>query len=52
MILGSGVDLAAVDRIRRSIERYGQRFLGRVYTAGERAYVERKRTDGNATRRG
>ena len=43
MIVGSGVDLAEVARIRRSIERYGERFLARVYTPGERAYVEQKK---------
>jgi holo-[acyl-carrier protein] synthase len=43
MIVGSGVDLAEVARIRRSIERYGERFLARVYTRGERAYVEQKK---------
>ncbi|MBS1857106.1 MAG: holo-[acyl-carrier-protein] synthase [Acidobacteria bacterium] len=42
MIVGTGVDLAEVDRIRRSIERYGARFVGRIYTAREIAYVERK----------
>jgi holo-[acyl-carrier protein] synthase len=42
MILGTGVDLAEVDRIRRSIERYGTRFIERVYTTREIAYVERK----------
>ena len=42
MILGTGIDLAEVDRIRKSIERYGDRFLKRVYTPGEIAYVERK----------
>ena len=42
MILGTGVDLAEVDRIRHSIERYGDRFVNRVYTPGEIAYVERK----------
>jgi holo-[acyl-carrier protein] synthase len=42
MILGTGVDLAEVDRIRRSIERYGARFLARIYTPREIAYVERK----------
>jgi len=42
MIVGTGVDLAEVDRIRRSIERYGQRFVDRIYTTGEIAYVERK----------
>ena len=42
MILGTGVDLAEVSRIRASIERYGERFVGRIYTPGEIAYVERK----------
>lgn len=42
MILGTGIDLAEVPRIRASIEKYGERFLTRVYTEGERAYVERK----------
>ena len=42
MIVGTGVDLAEVDRIRRSIERYGARFIERIYTPREIAYVERK----------
>jgi holo-[acyl-carrier protein] synthase len=42
MILGTGVDLAEVDRIRASIERYGVRFVHRIYTPREIAYVERK----------
>lgn len=42
MILGTGIDLAEVERIRAAIERYGERFLHRVYTPHEIAYVERK----------
>jgi holo-[acyl-carrier protein] synthase len=42
MIVGTGVDLAEVPRIRASIERFGARFVERIYTAGEIAYVERK----------
>jgi holo-[acyl-carrier protein] synthase len=42
MIVGTGVDLAEVPRIRASIERFGARFIERVYTPGEIAYVERK----------
>jgi holo-[acyl-carrier protein] synthase len=42
MIVGTGVDLAEVERIRASIERYGQRFIERIYTSAEIAYVERK----------
>ncbi|MFZ0590109.1 MAG: holo-ACP synthase [Bryobacteraceae bacterium] len=43
MILGIGSDLAEVDRIEQSFEKYGQRFLNRVYTAREVAYSLRKK---------
>ncbi len=42
MIVGTGVDLAEVERIRKSIERYGDKFIHRIYTPAEIAYVERK----------
>ena len=42
MILGSGVDLAEVARIRDAIMRYGERFVKRIYTEHEISYVERK----------
>jgi holo-[acyl-carrier protein] synthase len=42
MIVGTGVDLAEVPRIKRTIERYGEKFIQRVYTRREIAYVERK----------
>ncbi len=42
MIVGTGIDLAEVNRIQASIERYGDRFIKRIYTPGEIAYVERK----------
>ena len=42
MILGIGTDLAEVERIRESIARFGDRFLNRIYTAGERAYSASK----------
>jgi holo-[acyl-carrier protein] synthase len=42
VILGTGVDLAEVDRIQAAIERHGRRFIERVYTTAEIAYVERK----------
>jgi holo-[acyl-carrier protein] synthase len=42
MIVGTGVDLAEVHRIRASVERFGERFVRRIYTAAEIAYVERK----------
>jgi holo-[acyl-carrier protein] synthase len=43
MIVGSGIDLVEIGRIQRSVERYGQRFLDRVFTAAEQAYCLRKR---------
>ena len=43
MIVGSGVDLVEVGRIGQTITRYGERFLARVFTPAERAYVERKK---------
>jgi len=42
VIVGIGIDLAEVDRIRKAIERHGRRFTGRIYTSTEIAYVERK----------
>jgi holo-[acyl-carrier protein] synthase len=44
MIVGSGVDIAEVPRIRESIERFGDRFLRRIFTDGEIRYCERKAT--------
>ncbi|MGA3090193.1 MAG: holo-ACP synthase [Terriglobales bacterium] len=44
MILGTGVDIAEVQRIRESVERFGDRFLHRVFTAGEIQYCEQKVT--------
>jgi holo-[acyl-carrier protein] synthase len=43
MIVGSGIDLVEIDRIQRSLDRFGARFLDRVYTPGEQAYCLRKR---------
>ena len=42
MIVGTGLDLAEVPRIRASIERFGEKFTNRIFTPGEIAYVERK----------
>ncbi|SNR79140.1 holo-[acyl-carrier protein] synthase [Humidesulfovibrio mexicanus] len=35
MILGLGLDVAEVERIRNSLARFGARFVGRVLTAAE-----------------
>ncbi len=37
-MLVTGVDIVEVSRISRVAERYGQRFIGRIYTEGEAAY--------------
>jgi holo-[acyl-carrier protein] synthase len=42
VIVGLGIDIAEVDRIREAIERHGRRFIHRIYTSAEIAYVERK----------
>jgi holo-[acyl-carrier protein] synthase len=42
MIVGTGVDLCEVARIRKAIESsHGQRLVERVYTAREAAYAQR-----------
>ena len=43
MIVGSGIDRVEIERIQHSIDRYGSRFLDRVYTPAEQAYCLRKR---------
>ena len=37
-MLSTGVDIIEISRVRRVLELYGHRFLGRVYTPGEIAY--------------
>jgi len=43
MIVGSGIDVVEVGRIHDSIERFGQRFLDRIFTGAEQAYCRRRR---------
>jgi len=42
-ILGLGFDATDIPRIRQTFERYGDRFLQRIFTAGEIAYCTRRR---------
>jgi holo-[acyl-carrier protein] synthase len=42
-IIGLGLDATEIDRIAATIERYGDRFLRRVFTDGEIAYCARRR---------
>ena len=43
MIVGTGIDVAEVPRIAHALERFGDRFLQRVYTETERRYALRKK---------
>jgi len=43
MILGIGSDITDVRRIAKVIERHGDRFLDRVFTATERALADRRK---------
>ena len=42
MIVGTGIDIAEVDRIAASIQRFGRRFTERVFTPDEIRYCESK----------
>lgn len=42
MIVGLGIDVAEVDRLRDAIERHGVRFIERVFCPSEIAYVDKK----------
>ncbi len=42
MILGIGTDMIDIRRVEKSIARYGERFLGRVFTDVERAKSDRR----------
>jgi holo-[acyl-carrier protein] synthase len=42
IVIGLGTDLVDVDRVRMAIERHGERFLNRVFTAEEQAYCGTK----------
>ncbi|MBU1004143.1 MAG: holo-[acyl-carrier-protein] synthase [Proteobacteria bacterium] len=35
MIIGLGLDIVEIDRIRQSLERFGERFLSRILTPAE-----------------
>ena len=48
MIAGVGVDRIAIARIEGSLERFGEHFIQRVYTAAE---VDQARAKGNPARR-
>jgi holo-[acyl-carrier protein] synthase len=48
MILGIGSDLIDIRRIEKTLARFGDRFIDRIFTATERKKAERRRGAGNA----
>lgn len=45
MIIGLGSDLIDIRRVERTLDRFGQRFVNRIFTD-----IEKKRSDGRAAR--
>ncbi|MGZ5038402.1 MAG: holo-ACP synthase [Usitatibacter sp.] len=43
MIVGIGTDVCSIERIARSLERFGERFVDRILTPDERARFHRTR---------
>ncbi|MEL6979455.1 MAG: holo-ACP synthase [Pseudomonadota bacterium] len=44
-VVGVGFDLVDIRRIQRSIDRFGERFLSRIYTERERALCDARRAN-------
>ena len=42
MVIGIGVDIIEIDRIKQSIEKYGDSFLNKIYTPVELEYCLKK----------
>jgi len=42
MIIGIGIDLVEIERIHDSVEKFGHRFLDRIFTQAEIEYCQRK----------
>jgi holo-[acyl-carrier-protein] synthase len=43
MIYGVGIDIVKIERMKEAVERWGKRFLGRVFTENEIAYCYGKK---------
>jgi holo-[acyl-carrier protein] synthase len=43
MVIGTGVDITETSRIAQGLERHGERFLKRLFTAGEVAYCDKSK---------
>jgi holo-[acyl-carrier protein] synthase len=43
MVVGVGTDLIEIARVQQSLDRFGERFTGKIFTPGEIAYCRRKK---------
>jgi holo-[acyl-carrier protein] synthase len=43
MVLGLGTDLIEIERVQQSLDRFGARFMHKVFTEGEIAYCQQKK---------
>jgi len=43
MIYGTGIDIVKTERIREAVERWGEKFLERVFTKDEISYAYKKK---------
>jgi holo-[acyl-carrier protein] synthase len=43
MLVGNGIDIIRISRVQQTLDRYGERFLSRVFTAAEAAYCRSRR---------
>lgn len=42
MVIGIGIDIIEIDRIKKSIDRFGERFLNKIFTETEIKYCDSK----------
>lgn len=43
MIIGSGIDIVEIDRIKKIIKKWDSHFLNKIYTLNEKHYCEQKK---------
>ena len=43
MVLGLGTDLIEIDRVEQTLERFGERFMQKIFTEDEIAYCQQKK---------
>ncbi len=42
MVIGIGIDIIEIDRIKQNVEKYGEKFLAKIYTPTEIEYCQSK----------